>query len=123
MLGVWNDRRASRGGDLSNARLYRKVKLDAGRYYFGAKYNAIYSLEKDAYIFAANKLYDTEDIPSKAIAHAVLGGAKMGGDYYGLSFTLDQPQEVVLGFQMDLKNCGQTKEMRAETVKLLYLGK
>ena len=123
MLGVWNDRRASRGGDLENARLYRKVKLDAGRYYFGAKYNAIYSLDKDAYIFASNKLNDTKDIPSKAIAHALLGGAQMNGDYYGISFTLTQPQEVVLGFQIDLKNSSATTEMRAETIKLLYYGK
>ena len=123
MLGVWNDRQASREGDLSNARLYRKVKLDAGRYYFGAKYNAIYSLEKDAYIFAANKLYDTKEIPSKAIAHALLREATINGDYHGISFTLTQPQEVILGFQIDLKNGSTTKEMRAETIKLLYYGK
>ena len=123
MLGVWNDRQASREGDLSNARLYRKVKLDAGRYYFGAKYNAIYSLEKDAYIFAANKLYDTKEIPSKAIAHALLREATINGDYHGISFTLTQPQEVILGFQIDLKNGSATKEMRAETIKLLYYGK
>ena len=123
MLGVWNDRRASREGDLENARLYRKVKLEAGRYYFGAKYNAIYTLEKDAYIFASNKLYDTEVLPSKSIAHALLGGATMNGDYYGISFTLTKPQEVILGFQIDLKNGSATKEMRAETIKLLYYGK
>jgi hypothetical protein len=123
MLGVWNDRRASRGGNLENARLYRKVKLDAGRYYFGAKYNAIYSLEKDAYIFASSKLNETKDIPSKAIAHALLREATINGDYHGISFTLTQPQEVILGFQIDLKNGSATKEMRAETIKLLYYGK
>ena len=42
---------------------------------------------------------------------------------YGISFTLTQPQEVVLGFQIDLKNSSATTEMRAETIKLLYYGK
>lgn len=121
MLGVWNDRRASRGGDLANARLYRKVKLDAGRYYFGAKYNTLYSLESDAYILASKNLCDTEEVPQKALAYASLGSAGIGGDYHGVTFTLDRPEEVYLGFQVDLKNGSATKEMRAEEVVLFRL--
>lgn len=122
MLGVWNDRNASCGGELENARIYRKVKLDAGRYYFGAKYNTTYNVGKDAYIFAAGKLCDTKDIPSGTIAHAALEDAKNDGGYHGVSFVLSRPQEIILGFQIDLKNGSETKEMRAESVKLLFYG-
>lgn len=120
MLGVWNDRQANRSGNLENARIYRKVKLDAGRYYFGAKYNTMYNMGADAYIFASKKLVDTKELPNKAIAYATLNRAQAGGDYHGITFTLTQPQEVMLGFQADLKHGSATKEMRAEAVKLLY---
>lgn len=122
MLGVWNDRQANRSGNLENARIYRKVKLDAGRYYFGAKYNTMYNMGADAYIFASKKLVDTKELPDKSLAHAILNRAQAGGDYHGITFTLTQPQEVMLGFQADLKHGSATKEMRAEAVKLLYYG-
>jgi hypothetical protein len=40
------------------------------------------------------------------------------GEYWGIRFTLDEPQEVLLGWQADLLNSPGRQEFRAEKVKL-----
>jgi len=122
MLGVWNDRDASEEGDLSNARIYRKVHLEAGRYYFGATYNALYQLSDNAYIFASNALEDSYELADKSIAFARLNKGKTDGSFYGVYFTLEEAQDVVLGFQVDLLDGSATQEFRADDVLLLYYG-
>ena len=40
------------------------------------------------------------------------------GEYWGIRFTLDEPQELLLGWQTDLLHSAATQEFRAEKVKL-----
>ena len=122
MLGVWNDRDANEEGDLSNARIYRKVRLEAGRYYFGATFNALYQLSDQAYIFASDDLIDSHEMEEQSIAHARLNKGATNGSFYGIYFTLKEQQEVVLGFQVNLLEGSSTQEFRADDVKLLYYG-
>ena len=118
MLGVWSDRNNATVADMSNARIYRKVRLEAGKYYFGASFESHYNLGGDGFIFAAKGLCDTEDIATRAIASAPVSAAPTRG-FYGINFTLPTAQEVVLGFQADLQHGAETKEMRAKEVVLL----
>ena len=48
---MWNDAKSNTKGDLHNARIYRKVTLPAGKYYFGAAYNTTYNISQQAYMF------------------------------------------------------------------------
>ena len=121
MLGVWNDAGSNQSGDLTNARIYRKVRLPKGAYYFGAGYNACYQLGADAYMFVSTKLCNTSDIPTQAIAHYGIANATNDLQLYGLSFELESEQEVYIGFQIDLKNGSATQEIRAEKVALYAL--
>ena len=121
MLGVWNDAGSNQSGDLANARIYRKVRLPKGAYYFGAGYNACYQLGADAYMFVSTKLCNTSDIPAQAIAHYGIANATNDLQLYGLSFELESEQEVYIGFQIDLKNGSATQEIRAEKVALYAL--
>lgn len=122
MLGVWDDREANQEGNLANARIYRKVELEAGRYYFGATYNAAYNLTDNAYIFVADKTYSTDELPANSIAHAGIREAGTNGTFHGISFTLTEPQEVVIGFQINLLDGSATQEIRVDAIKLLYYG-
>ncbi|MCM1311723.1 MAG: alpha-L-fucosidase [Bacteroides sp.] len=122
MLGVWNDAANSTEGDLSNARIYRTVRLDPGRYYFGAAYNAAYQLSDKAYIFAANTLLDTDEIAEKSLACWNINKSKTNGEFFGIYFTLTEEQDVVLGFQANLLNGSNTQELRADNVVLLSYG-
>lgn len=119
MLGVWNDRHESRGGTLDNARIYRKVTLEPGKYYFGATFNTISGLTESAYIFASDELVATTDIPVASKAFASISKGKADGTFYGVTFTVKKKQEVVLGFQADLTKGGPTQEFRADEVRLL----
>ena len=47
-IGIWNDLGNNEEGNPANARLYRTVTLQPGRYYFGAQYNTTYSLNEKA---------------------------------------------------------------------------
>ena len=118
MLGVWNDRGSNSGGQLNNARIYQQIHLDAGRYYFGAAFNTINNLYK-AYIFAADRTLTTTSIPTRSIAYYDINACKSDGQHYGIYFTLDEAQDVFLGFQADLKNGSATQEFRATAVSLL----
>lgn len=123
-LGVWNDRGNNEEGSLSDARIYRKVHLAAGRYYFGASYNTTYNVSSEAYLFASSEILPTEKIPVNSIAYYAINNAPDGvADWHGLYFTLPEDQDVYLGFQMDLNNGSATQEFRAKAVKLLYYGK
>lgn len=124
MLGIWNDRQNNQSGDLTNARIYRTVHLQPGRYYFGAAYNTTYSLNSEGYLFAANELMATADIPEKSLAYYAINNAPdtNADAFYGLFFTLSEEQDVILGFQVNLNEGSATQEFRAKTVKLLSYG-
>ena len=118
MLGVWNDAGSNTTGDLSNARIYRKVTLPAGKYYFGAAYNTTYSISNEAYMFVSTALLGTADIPTQSLAYYNIN--KCTGDLkmQGLYFQLDEETEVYIGFQANLLNGSSTQEFRAEQVAL-----
>ena len=122
-LGVWDDRQKNTEGDLAQARIYRKVDLAAGSYYFGAAYEANYQLAQ-AYIFAASDVIaQTADIPSQSIAFdAITDAGKDNATFRGVYFELDQPQQVVLGFQADLATGAAQQEFRASKVTLIGYG-
>lgn len=121
-LGVWDDRQNNTEGSLANARVYSKVNLDAGQYYFGAAYETHYQLT-EAYIFAASETLDTKDIPTQSIAFDPIADAsKDNTTFRGIYFELNEPQDVLLGFQADLSTGAAEQEFRASKVKLLYLG-
>jgi hypothetical protein len=117
-LGVWDDKQnAPETSDITNARVYRRVALDAGTYFFGAIYNTVDNIT-NAYVFAVGEPLATTDIPDYAIAHMPLMDCRADGEYWGIRFTLDEPQEVLLGWQADLLNSPGRQEFRAEKVKL-----
>ena len=121
-LGIWDDKQnAPETSDISNACVYRKVSLEAGRYFFGGIYNTIYNLDK-AYIFAADEVLSTDDMEKKSIAYMSVGECSSDGNYWGIYFTLDEPQEVLLGWQADLLNGANAQEFRVEKVKLVKMG-
>ena len=121
MLGVWNDASSNQSGDLANARIYRRVRLPKGVYYFGAGYNTRYGIGADAYMFVSSTLCNTSEIPSKAIAHYGIANVTEDLQLCGLSFELEKEQYVYIGFQVDLKNGSATQEFRAEKVALYAL--
>ncbi len=122
-LGIWDDRQNSTGGDLMNARVFRRVSLEAGNYYFGATYEANYQLY-EAYIYAATENVSTHDIPMQALAYdAIADAGKDNSTFRGIYFELEQPQDVILGFQADLSGGAAEQEFRASKVKLVRFGK
>ena len=122
-LGVWDDRQNNTQGDLTQARIYRKVDLEAGRYYFGAAYEANYQLAQ-AYIFASSDtITQTSDIPLQSIAYdAIADAGKDNATFRGIYFELNQPQQVLLGFQADLAAGATQQEFRASKVTLIDFG-
>lgn len=105
--------------DISNARIYRKVHLQAGRWFFGAGIQHAYNLSDRAYIFASTSTLSTSDIPSKSIAYWPINKCATNGTPVGLYFTLDEPQDVILGFQANLLQGNNSQEFRISQVKLL----
>lgn len=122
MLGVWSGEDKETESDLSNARIYRTVHLEPGRYYFGASYNQAYNLSDEAYIFAASKTLKTGDIPEQSIAYYNINKAGTGGKYSGILFNVTEAQDVVLGFQANLLNGSNQQEFRVDGVTLLSYG-
>ena len=121
-LGLWNDRDNNTEGDLSNARIYRTIHLEAGRYYFGGAFQTTYNINDKAYLFVADGLINTAKIEEESIAYYPINNAAEGDNLYGLFFTLQEAQDVVIGFQADLNNGSDTQEFRCKGVKLLYYG-
>ena len=118
MLGVWNDASKNTSGDLSKARIYRKVTMPAGKYYFGAAYNTTYNMSQQAYMFVSTQLSETDDIPSEALAYYPISSCTGDMKIQGLYFQLEQETEVYIGFQANLLNGSPTQEFRAERVVL-----
>lgn len=116
MLGVWNDRASNQNGNLSNARVYRKVKLQKGLYYFGAGFNANYGLTGQAYMFVSKELCDTKDIPQKSLAYYSINKVSTDLKVYGLWVNIPKDMEVYIGFQVNLNEGSATQEFRAEKV-------
>ena len=118
-LGVWDDRQSNTEGDLTNARVYRKVRLEEGNYYFGAAYEANYQLHQ-AFIFAASEPLATADIPTLAMAYAPISDAgKDNTTFHGIYFELNSPKDILLGFQADLNDGAAEQEFRASKVTLI----
>ena len=118
MLGVWNDASKNTTGDLTNARIYRKITMPAGKYYFGAAYNAAYQLSEQAYMFVSKALCTTADIPEQSIAYYNINQCTNDLKIQGLYFQLTEETEVYIGFQANLLNGSATQEFRAEQVCL-----
>ena len=120
MLGVWSGEDKEPTTDISNARIYKKVTLPAGKYFFAATYNAAYQLNNEAYIFATTELSETNDIPQKSLAFYELSKCLSGDNkYYGIEFRLEEETEVYLGWQINLNNGSRTQEMRVQGVSLI----
>ena len=118
MLGVWNDAGNNTTGSLKDARIYRKVTMPAGKYYFGAAYNTTYNMSQQAYMFVSTQLSETEDIPAEALAYYPISSCTGDMKIQGLNFQLDKETEVYIGFQANLLNGSGTQEFRAERVVL-----
>ena len=121
MLGLWDDRNNNQEGDLTDARIYQKVHLDAGRYYFGNTFNTRYNLNQ-AYLFAAEEPLPTANIETQSIAwHSIATGGD-DSKFNGIYFTLSEPKEVCLGFQANLAEGSGQQEFRADKVVLYGYG-
>lgn len=118
MLGVWNDAGNNTEGDLSNARIYRKVTMPAGKYFFGAAYNTTYNISQQAYMFVSKTLCNTDEIPEQSIAYYGINNCTGDLTIQGLYFSLDDETELYIGFQANLLNGSATQEFRAEQVAL-----
>ncbi len=116
MMGVWNDA-GKADGDLSNALLYRQVTLPAGRYFFGASYEALYQINK-GYLFASKDLPVMENI-SNSVAYASARDAAKGDGIYGITFALTEETTLYLGWINDFKEGSSTQEFRVKEVALL----
>lgn len=118
MLGVWNDAGNNTTGDLRNARIYRKITLPAGKFFFGAAFNTTYNINSEAYMFVSKALCNTADIPEQSIAYYGIDNCTGDLKLQGLFFQLEEETEVYLGFQANLLNGSPTQEFRAEQVAL-----
>ena len=121
MLGLWSGEDGTTTSDLTNSRIYRKVTLPAGHYFFAATYNANYQLANDAYIFASTSLTETAEIPEKSIAYFRINESSTDGNYYGIEFYLDAEQEIYLGWQVNLSAGASQEEFRVTNVELIDL--
>ena len=121
MLGVWNDAGNNQEGDLANARIYRKIRLAEGKYYFGAGFNTRYGISNDAYMFVSTGLLNTSDIPEASMAYYPIVQASEDKQLCGLWFELKEETELYIGFQANLASGSATQEFRAEIVALYSL--
>ncbi|MBO4811326.1 MAG: alpha-L-fucosidase [Prevotella sp.] len=121
-LGLWDDRDRNEDGDLTNARIYQRVQLNAGRYYFGNTFETRYNLHQP-YLFAALQPLATADIETQSIAWLNINQRNADNNVFdGIWFTLDQPAEVCLGFQANLAEGSGQQEFRANKVVLYGYG-
>ncbi len=123
MLGLWNDAT----GNIEDAKIYRKVTLPAGKYYFGASYQTMFKTQ-NAYIFASKTLPTVPDIDLKALAfhnittgYDVSKGEENDNDsIFGIKFTIAEETELNLGWVCDL-TASNTNEFRVKEVVLLRI--
>ena len=119
MLGKWSGEDGKPAGNMTNARIYQKVHLKAGHYFFGATFNALYQLGS-AYIYAANEPLNTSVIGRQAIAYLSMSRCSTDGNFHGINFDLEEEQDVVLAFQANMEGGNANQEFRVDAVKLLY---
>ena len=120
MLGVWEGEDAATTSDLQNARIYRRVHLQPGHYFFAATYDDAYQLSERAYIFASAELTTTDQLPAQSIAYyPVNKSGEKDGIFYGIEFTLEAEQDIYLGWQADLTRGSRTQEFRAQAIRLI----
>jgi alpha-L-fucosidase len=118
MMGAWGD--VSRSiVDAANARLYKKVILPAGKYFFGANYNTLYNMSK-AYIFASKTIPTIANVESTTIAFHSIGADAADNSMYGIEFTLTAETEVYLGWVADLTTTANL-EFRVKELELLQV--
>jgi alpha-L-fucosidase len=118
MMGVWNDLGQSTK-DASNAKIYQKVKLPAGKYFFGANYNTLYSLSK-TYIFASKVIPDVSNVETSAIAYHNIGTDMADGSMYGIEFNLTEETDLYIGW-IGNYSTPSTQEFRVKEVSLLQI--
>ena len=119
-LGRYTESESAYAGfDLQNSRLYLKVTLSAGKYYFGAKYHSRSSGHDnvtDTYFFVSTTLMATSAVESNALACMRMKDAKNDGAFYGITFELTAETEVYLGWQQN--STTQKTEFRCSEVTL-----
>jgi alpha-L-fucosidase len=118
MLGVWDDVARS-AKDATNARLYKKITLPAGRYFFGANYETLSGMSK-VYLFASKSIPNTTNVESTSIAYHKISADKADGAVYGIEFSLTEQTDVYLGWVGDLTTATQ-QEFRAKEIVLLQV--
>ncbi len=116
MMGFWGDASQAKG-DPTNAKLYKKVTLPAGRYVFSAAYDVNNSMT-DMYMFAAKELPDLADLKQKALAYYPITYVRANGEHHGLTFTLDKEATIYLGWIGNLTTSANL-EFRVFEVNLL----
>ena len=122
MLGRWASEEVQPiESDIANARIYRTVHLQPGTYYFGQLLETHYNIPEANYLFAATRTLPTSEVEDQAIAFAHISQASVG-KWFGLSFYIDEEQDVVLGWQADLTSGSTEQEFRVKEVKLLSYG-
>lgn len=121
-LGSWESRPDD--PNLENSRLYRKVTLPAGKYFFGAKYNSLntwdYSDTDKGFLFVSETLMNTSEVETNALAYCTLASSGLGDRYFnGVTFALAEEKEVYLGWQVDSRP--NYSEFRASAVTLMAI--
>lgn len=118
MLGAWDDVARSTV-DATNARLYKKVTLPAGRYFFGANYNTLYQMT-NAYIFASKTIPTIANVESTSIAFHSISTDAADNAMYGIEFSLLSETEVYIGWVADLTTTAEL-EFRVNEIELLQV--
>jgi len=116
MMGIWKDTNKA-VGDLGNATLYRQVTLPAGKYFFGASYEALYQIQ-EGYLFASKELPAINEM-GKCLAYSSAKHSATGSDCYGITFTLDEETTLYLGWINNFTEGSETQEFRVKDVTLL----
>jgi hypothetical protein len=118
MLGVWDDVARSTK-DATNARLYKKITLPAGKYFFGANYQTLYGMSK-VYLFASKSMPNTANVEATSIAYHKISADKIDDSVYGIEFSLTEQTDIYLGWVGDLTTAAQ-QEFRVKEIVLLQV--
>ena len=116
MMGFWGDV-ANAVGDPSNAKLYKKITLPAGKYVFTAAYDANFNMS-EMYLFVSKSVPDLSNMKETALAFYPISGAPTNGEHYGLTFTIEEESTIYLGWIGDLTTSSNL-EFRATEINLL----
>ena len=117
-LGIWDNRANNTMGNLANARIFRKVHLAPGKYFFGATLENTWHIPT-GYVYATTANTTTDSLPGKALATCSLDAIVGSASPYGITFTIREPQDIILGFQADLTLGYTQQEFRVKDVQLL----